>query len=512
MSEELEHSLNTVAKGAGIVFIGMFIGNLLGIFNQMLLGRFLGVAQYGLFSLSLSIVSLLATFSVFGLFAALPRFIPFHLGKGEKDVVKSSIDFSLIFVLCISTFISFFIFLFAKNIAVDIFHDAQLEFPLRLFIICLPFIAISNIFQAIIQSFKAVTYRLLIYDVGIRISKMAVFIPLILAGYMLFGAIFAYLVATIFTIVVSFLVIRRKLFVDHRQYKKVHIARQLLSFAWPLSLTGITFLFISQTDVLLIGYYLSSVDVGIYVPALTIARFLTFVGSAFGYIFLPVVSGLFAKRKASDIKSLFKSTSKWMFVLVFPMFLFLVLFPKEVITILYSNEFAGGYFVLAILAFGVFSNVFTGMTGSILIGSGRPRLNLICEIVAAVTNVSLNLLLIPLYGILGAAIATSISYLSRNFMSLIFVYKTNGMQPYTRKYLGILISGVVGLFVVFGVKSYLSFPLPLLVMLILFGILLLVVYIPLIILLRCLDKNDVFVFRSITNRLGIKMKFFDRLL
>jgi len=511
MSKDLEHSLTTVAKGAGIVFIGMFVGSLLGVLNQILLGRFLGVTNYGLFSLSFSVVSLIAILAVFGLFAALPRFIPFHMGKGEKNIVKSSIDFSLVFVLCTSITFSFILFILSGRIAVDVFHDPDLEIPLKLFFICLPFIAVGNIFQAVIQAFKAVKSRLFIYDVGMRLVKMAVFIPLILGGYRLFGAIFAFLVATIFTIIVSYIIIRKKLFSDHHKYKRIPIAKQLLSFAWPLSLTGITFMFISQTDVLLIGYYLSSTEVGIYVPALVIARFLTFIGSAFGYIFLPVVSGLFAKNKTRDIESLFKSASKWMFLLVLPMFIFIVLFPKEIITLLYSSEFSTGYVVLGILAFGIFSNVFTGLTGSILIGSGKPKLNLVCEIIAAVTNVTLNLILIPYYGIIGAAIGTAASYCVRNICSFIFVYKTIGINPYGKNYIKILFSGIVALVLILFIKTNVVFSQFWLIDMVIAGIILLVIYTILIFVTRSFDKNDKFILKMFTKRLGLNLKILDRL-
>ncbi len=500
MANELEKSLATVAKGAGIVFIGMFIGNLLGIVNQMLLGRFLGVTTYGVFSLALSIIALLATFAVFGLFAALPRFIPFHLGKNERHIVKSSIDFSLLFVLCTSSILSIFFFLLTDRIALEIFQEPALILPLKIFFICLPILSLSNVFQGIIQAFKAVKFRLYIYDVGIRIVKMIIFIPLIIIGYRLFGAIAAYLAATLFTIVISIYVIQRKLFPDHNAYDRVPVAKQLLSFAWPLSLTGITFLFVSQTDVLLIGYYMTSNDVGIYVPALTIARFLTFVGSAFGYIFLPVVSGLFAKHKTTDIASLFKSTSKWMFVLVLPMFLFMILFPREILTLLYTADFAAGYIVLGILAFGIFSNVFTGMTGSILIGIGKTRLNLASEIIAAITNISLNFLLIPLYGIIGAAVATSLSYCMRNLASLLFVYHTNRMQPYTIKFGGIVLSGIVSLIIVLIIKIHFSIKIPLMAYLLAFGILLLVIYGVCLFIFRCLDEKDKYIMKLLFNQ------------
>ena len=83
MSNQLNKSLTSVAKGAGILFAGLIVGNVLGMVNQIILGRYLGPEKYGLFNLALSIVVIGSTLAVFGFFGSLARFIPFHL---DRDV------------------------------------------------------------------------------------------------------------------------------------------------------------------------------------------------------------------------------------------------------------------------------------------------------------------------------------------------------------------------------------------------------------------------------------------
>ena len=98
MSNSLEKSLSTVAKGAGIVFIGMIIAQILGLTNQILLGRVLGPDSYGLFNLALSVIWIASNIAVFGLFGGLSRFIPFYIEKGKMGTVRSTIFFSIVFV------------------------------------------------------------------------------------------------------------------------------------------------------------------------------------------------------------------------------------------------------------------------------------------------------------------------------------------------------------------------------------------------------------------------------
>lgn len=511
MTQELDESLITVAKGASIVFIGMIIGNILGIINQILLGRFLGVVNYGLFSISYSLVTLASILAVFGLMPALPRFIPYHLEKNERDVVKSSIRFSALFVLFTSIVIGIIVFYFSDRIATEIFHDARLGILLKIFFIGLPLLSLNNIFQATFQGFKAVKYQVILNDITLRLIKITIFIIFIIVGYVLYGAIASLLIATFIITIISYVLFQKKIFSDSNQIKKVPIAKSLLSFAWPLSLTGLTFLFITKTDVILLGYYHSPSEVGIYTPALVIALFLSVIGFSFGYIFLPVVSGLFAKRKHQEIKSLFKSSSKWMFLLVFPLLLFILLYPREIITQLYGPEYATGYFALSILAFGISSNMLTGMTGSILIAGGKPTYNLTCEIIAAVTNLSLNLALIPAYGISGAAIGTCTSFFARNVASLFFVYKSQKIHPYNYKYLRIIACGVVVFLIFYYIKKEIYLNITSLLPLSIMGICLLFVYFLMIIFSRALDRNDFFILNIIYKRSGVKIRFIEKL-
>lgn len=508
MSDDLEKSLETVAKGGGILFLGTIIGILLAVVNQILLARILGVDNYGLFYLAFTIVTFFLPFTTLGLYGSLPRFLPFHNGRGENDVTRSTIRFSQILVFFISILIYVIVYLFSENISVNIFHNSNLTPVLKYFSAGIPLLSLSNIFEAIIRSYKAVKFKVVVFDIGIWVVRLFFFVPFIVFGFALFGAIVSYLIAMIFTIFISMFFIRKRLFLDQLKYQTVPVAKRLLSFSWPIAVTGIISLFYLKTDVLLLGYYFNSVDVGLYMPALIIAQYVTLFATPFAYIFLPVVSELFGKAKKVSIESLFKSASKWIFMMVLPVFIYLLLFPKEVIILLYGSGYSEGYIPLIILAAGISMNTFTGMTGSILVGGGYTKLNLTVEIIASITNVSLNVILIPIFGILGAAIGTSASYFTRNIASLVFVYKTTKMHAFNKKYIRIVISGLVT-FIIFYLLKVFVFPLfASQFFVLLAGVLLLGFYSLLVLAFRCFDKNDIIILRIITKRLKINVKWF----
>ena len=504
-SSDLNASLTSVAKGATIIFGGLIVGNFLGMVNQIILGRFLGPEDYGLFNLSMSVVMIAGTICVFGFFGSLPRIIPFHLKKNERNVVRSVIDFSSLFSFSLGILFAVVVYLLSDRLAVTVFHDPRLEPALKVFAFAIPLFGLQQVAQGAIRGFKAAKYEALVFHIGSRIVTISVFLLSLVLIQRLYGAIIAFAAGILVTTIVAFWLIRRRILPDYLKHPRVDVARSVLSFSWPLALTGFVYLFVTTTDKLMLGYFLSSKDVGIYTPAVVIASLLDFVNSAFKYRFLPTASEYFSKNDMGSLEPLYKSTSRWSFLMVYPIFLFILVFPKELLTILYGGEYTGGYMALIVLAVGIAVNDFSGTSANILVAGGRTRLNLLCEVIAAVTNVGLNILLIPIFGIVGAAIATAMSYVTRNISSLSFCYRSYGMHPYSKKYWNIIASGLAAIAIVYILKIY--SPFSWWATMVILGILFIAFYIAAFLFSRGLERSDLIILEAIERKTGLKLNF-----
>lgn len=509
-SRELDASLTSVAKGATVIFGGLIAGNILGMVNQIILGRFLGPEKYGLFNLSMSVVMVGGTLCAFGFFGSLPRIIPFHLKKREFSVVRSVIDFSSLFSLVTGAVLAVAAFLLSDQLAVDVFHDPKLAPALKVFAFIIPLHGLQQVAQGAIRGFKAAKYEALVFAIGSRIVTISVFLFSLVLIDRLYGAIVAFNAGILLTTLVAFWLIRKKIFTGYGKYPRVPVARNVLSFTWPLAITGVTLLFITKTDKLMLGYFLSSKDVGVYTPAVVVASLLEFFNNAFKYRFLPTASEYFSKNDMKSLKPLYKATSKWSFLVVFPIFLFIFVFSKDILALLYGREYVRGAAALTILSLGIAVNDFSGTSGNILVAGGRTKLNLFCELFAAGMNIVLNFLLIPVLGIVGAAIATGMSYVTRNIASLSFVYRSHRMLPYTRKYLNIGFSGLAAIGIVYVLKIYSPFSWWLTMLGL--GVLFVALYLVATLVTRSFDRNDLVILEAIERRTGFKLdrikKFF----
>ena len=512
-TEELDKSLKAVAKGAGIIFVGMVIGKVLTMVNIILLARFLEPSNYGLFFLGLTVVEIFGVIGVFGLASGVIRFIPYYHTKNRDDKVKCTIRFSLKFSLILSVILATVLFLLSDQIACLVFNDDRLKVVLQIFSIALPFYTINGIISSIFRGFGNAKYRVQTQDIMLRLIKISAFILFIYFGYLLYGALAAFAVGTILTLGISLYVVQKKLFPifgSNIKTKDASVGRELLSFSWPLLIGGFSYIFYTQTDRLLLGFFKTSEDIGIYTAGSQISHLLTFILPSFAFLFLPVMSELYSKKKIQDFSHLYKSTTRWIFLITLPLFLFFIFFPEDIILLLFGSSYVSGATVLRILALAFFVHTSVGLAWDTLAAMGKTKSILVTEGIGAVTNVTLNVLLIPTFGIEGAAIGTACGISIMSTMQLIVIYRLIGFHPYDRQYLKIFaIAILIMLLITTAIELFIE-QIPYWFVLIIFPIYF-VLYMAFVVKSKCLQREDVMILKAVQEKTGIRLKFLDQL-
>src|SRR3989344_1169233 len=340
-----------IAVGAIITFLGMVLGKGLTYLYVALIAR-LGSSEYGLLSLGFTITLFLVTISMLGLNIGLTRYISFFIGKNNNKKIKGTILSSIRISFPISLFFMMMLILFADKISINLFHNPNLIPILKLFSFTIPFIVLSNIFASTMLGFKKVTYHVMINEVIENTVKFALTFILIFLGYNLFGAMIAYVISIIVTFILSLYFVQKKTFkIFDKKIKTEFITKELLVFSLPLFFAGFSDLIIKWGDVLLIGYFKTASDVGIYNAALATATLLTLVPTALMIIFLPTITNLYSKKNNKEIKKVSIRTSKWIFFCNLPIFIMLLILSKDLLRILFGKEYIIGTTSFIILLF-----------------------------------------------------------------------------------------------------------------------------------------------------------------
>lgn len=208
---------------------------------------------------------------------------------------------------------------------------------------------------------------------------------------------------------------------------------RLLRFSFPLLFANSMSFVSSSLDTILIGIFLTSSAVGIYGAAYPLARLVFIPLGLMGLIFSPIISELHADDKFDEINEIYATVTKWIVILTLPGVALLMTEPNAFLGFIFGEEYAAGAAPLAILAFGFFVHSVLGINGGTLKMLGHSKFYLFSSVMNAVVNVLLNIWLIPREGIVGAAVATAVSYAIGNALISIWLYSNHRVHPFQKQ-------------------------------------------------------------------------------
>lgn len=446
-----------IAKGGGIAAIGAAFSKLLQLAFHILLGRVLGPGGYGLYALGFIVIQMGGKFAILGLQNGLIRFIPIYSNEGNQAKIKGTLISAFAISILTSVLLGALLFIFSEEIALKVFNDHNLVWVIRIFSINLPFFVLMEMSAHSARAFHQIGYFITVRNLIWPVANIFFVGIAFLLGYRIYGAIVGFGVSVFISTVIGLLFVTQKVFPQWGSLSAKFEVKKLLRFSLPVVFIGFGQLLLNQTDRVMLGYFMSSADVGIYNAAMRIAIQTTFIISSINVVFAPMISNLYDKGNTNQLDKLFKLTTRWIFMLTLPWLLIIVLFPDQIMN-LFGTGFVKGTSVLITLSLAHFVNAIAGSVGFILVMSGKQDIEFANIFGMATINIILNIWLIQIYGIIGAALGTGISIAFINILRLIEVFKLIEIQPYTLRYVKPMVSGGISLLVTFFIlQSILHF-------------------------------------------------------
>ncbi|NJD98748.1 flippase [Thermococcus sp. LS1] len=504
--DEVNWALQRIARGTGIVFAGTVLSMLLGFLTRALIARSLDRSQYGVFSLTLTILNIGITLALLGFANGLPRELS-RYRKNEPQRVPELVSTAFIMVTVTSTILTIIMVLSAPYLS-PLFNESLLSSTLRIAALSLPFWALLTILVAISRGFGRVREKFYYQNLLMPLIFLLLTVLALFMGWGLSGIFAAYVLSQAASFLALTLETIKLKILPRRLIFKPKLAKELVLFSFPLMLTGILGYIMNWTDTLMLGYYLNSDVVGLYNAAAPIARLLPIFLNSAGFLYIPIATIFFAQRKLQEMERIYRIMTRWVFLLTFPLFALIFMFPEVTITTFFGSKYAEAALTLQILAAGFMFHTLLGLNGMSLTVIGETNANLIGNFFASVANVVLNVLLIPIYGIEGAATATAVSYIIANIFRTSWLYKKTGIHPFSGSYLKQLLVGI-GIIVILKLAnvSVSSIWAALGVLLVFF-----VVYFALILVLRSVEKEDIELLAAVEKKLGINLKWLRKIL
>ncbi len=424
-----------IFRGAGIVLFGSMIGLGLKTLSKILIARSVSVSDFGIYSLASVIFSMAFVLSLLGMEEGVPRQVAYYKEKAHK------IAGSAIIIASASGVIIATILFTTSDFLANSFHEPSLGLALRMFSLALPFSVVSSVMLSTFRGFEMPEVKVYFGD----IMRNSLFFALLLVVYIERLSLMGVLVSYDISVIVLFFCLMVLLF------KRIDIEfefseiKELVKFSIPLLFAIVLGMVMTWTDTIMVGIFERAEDVGLYSAAQSLASLLPILLSATGYMYVPVASRILSEGRDHELKRVYVTVTKWVFVLTMPFFAILVLHPKLILGIFFGRDYERAWKVLAILALGFAFHVVMGLNGANLIVLGGGKVYMYMTLVGAVCNVVLNFLLIPVYGIVGAGIATSTSYILANSIASLKLYKISRLHPFDGNYLKVLLSAAIAL-------------------------------------------------------------------
>jgi len=498
--EKIEHGLKLLVKSSFIVFIGLFFSKLFYYFYRVIIARHFGPEIYGTFSLAIIILTIFMTFFSLGIPEGVLRFVSLYRGKNEFKKIKYIFRVSIKYLLILSIIASIILFFSSDFFSIQVFDDLALSSLLKIFAFIIPFLTFSYLFLYFLRAFEKIFWYSFIFNILQNFTKVIFLILLIFLGAGVNSLAFSYSAGIIFMFLFSFFVCAYYfsfIFKSGQPNMRIKhsIKKDFFAYSWPIMFFGIISSFLYWIDSISLAYFRTSFEVGVYNAAFPLAALIGFIPEIFLQLFLPLITKEFSRKNLNYIRELSKQITKWIFIFNLPPFFILFLFSQSVLTILFGSEYAVAGNALKILTFGVFfSSIFFSAPKNLLSMAGKSKTLLFSLIFSAVINFFLNILLVPAYGINGAAIATTISGILLGILFFTGSKYYLDIIPLRRKMFKILIISIIPFSIMVLLIKIPSIPLSGDVLFILFSIL---IYILLVLFTGCLDKNDLQIIKTI---------------
>lgn len=422
----IENRLGSLLASASLVFFGSVLQKFSFFAERVLIGRTLSVGAYGNVSIGISILTLGTTLALFGFQQGIPRYMSRLETYEEKRGIWVT---GLLFAGGTAILMSVLLWTNVESITNLLFEQNASAQLTRLFALAIPFVVIFKIGIAAIRGMENTRFKIYAQDLFYPLSRLVSLIVIFSLGFGIVSPGYAYLVSAFLVSIFAHFLLSRSLTITGSF--ETHF-REILSFSAPLVLSTLFAMFIVNIDTMMMGYFQSSYEVGLYSAAFPIATGMLIVLSSFGFLYLPLASRLDASGEREEVDSIYRITTKWIYIITFPVFITFVVFSGDVLAIFFGEDFRPASHILTILAIGLFTNTAFGRNRETLSALGHTNYILLSNFVVFILNVLLNLVLIPRYSGIGAATASAVSFVILNLLIYVFLRRNFDITPFSK--------------------------------------------------------------------------------
>jgi O-antigen/teichoic acid export membrane protein len=442
----VKQARSVLLREGGITFFGS-------LFNQLFRYLFLASVTYlikpSIFGEFVFVISSLSL--IYGVFNTnFYRFIsyqvPKQLKKGSSfNPLPTMVSIFLISVLVL-TIVGTSIIILSKYLV----NILGIDVDPSLFIILSPILIlylIRDIQKETFRAFEKVRYNVYVYSLIFPVLRFIFTISFLLLASNVVSLAFGIIISLSISIMIGMKLLWSGLLREQYSFE-FQLSREnvplgeLVNYSLPLSVTGVVSTGITYVDVILLGVFAASSAPGLFRVAFSVAALSKLASQMFKSISKPLYSRM-SNEDGSSLTDFYLTTSRWNAIVTIPVAGFLFTTSDPVINVLFDSSYSQASSAVPVLIIGMAFTKVWGNPQQLLEAIGNTRQLFWRGLCILSVNIVMDILLIPKFGIFGAAVGTSLGLISGTLLSIYFVKLEIGMIPITRFHLVYLISGIV---------------------------------------------------------------------
>lgn len=470
-------------KRIGLVGLVNILVSLSGILLIPILTKNLSILDYGVWVQINTTLILISSLVNLGLPYAMFRLLA--VKKDKKDISEGF--YSIFFLTILSSAVASLLFiLFSRWISEAIFNGNLTVTLILSFVILI--IGLNNVLFGFLRALQKIKRFSLFWLIQTYLNVFLVSY-FVLNGQGIVGAVSGILICQIIIFAIVFSLILAEI---GFKIPKFNNMKEYLSFGIPGMPNNLSYWVVDSSDRYLIGLLLGSAFVAYYSPGYSIGMLIFVLMVPFDILLTPLLSRYFEENRIEEVKKLLQYSMKYFLLSAIPSVFALGLLSKPILMILTTTEIAlSGYYITPLVALSTTIFGLYMILAQIILLDKKMKIIGTSWIIAGLSNVILNLILIPYIGILGAGFTTLVSYSIMFFVALFYTLKNFKFDFEVTPILkSIMASIIIGIFIILYAPS--SITEIFLAILICSGI-----YIGLMGLLRALTKEELKFMKSL---------------
>lgn len=432
-------SFKAPIRGSSLLLSGRLLTLGMTYAAQLLIVRALAKSDYGAWTYALSVITLLESVAALGLDRAITRFTSIYHEQGDHRKLIGSVVLMIGTVAATGALIVAGLNGVGDTLGRLLHINATSLKVLTILVFLVPLDALDMLLtglSACLGRARAIFFRRHVLGPVLRLVAIALLVALNAdIVFLAYGYVAASVVGVLIYLRVMISACRDAGWFANFQFTRIVIpAREIFAFTLPMLAADVAVACTESAGALVLGYFHNLSDVASFTAAVPLAAVNQIVFRNFSLMYTPAASRLFARSDFKGINDLYWRTAVWMAILTFPVFAVTFSTARAMTVFLYGTRYEATARVLSLLALGEYVNVALGFNGLTLRILNRSRYVVTISAASTVVAFALNILLVPKFGAMGAAVATATTMIMHNALKQAGLRVATGISLFDPRY------------------------------------------------------------------------------